>query len=76
MRGRIRYVIVFSRIKGTGLQFSVCDREGKAMKGEYLTPSKKPLKEKAYVSFPVRLGQSQEEIAEFIKKNAPDITVS
>ena len=68
--------IVFSRIKGTGLQFSVCDHDGKAMKGEYLTPSKKPLKEKAYASFPVKLGQSKEEIAEFITRNAPHITIS
>ena len=58
-------------LKGTGKQFSVLDRDGNVTKGEYLTPSKKPLKEKGYKSFSIRGGE--DEMIAFIRKYAPDI---
>ena len=57
-------------LKGAGKQFSVQDRDGNVMKGEYLTPSKKPLKEKAYKSFSI--GCEPDEMIAFIRKYAPD----
>ncbi len=49
-----------------GRLFSICDASGKPMKGTYLTPSKKPLKEKAYSSFPLSGGMTEDGITEFI----------
>ncbi|MBO4883033.1 MAG: hypothetical protein J5570_05960 [Lachnospiraceae bacterium] len=58
-------------LKGSGKQFSVLDRDGNVTKGEYLTPSKKPLKEKGYKSFSIS-GEPNDMIA-FIRKYAPGI---
>ena len=58
-------------LKGAGKQFSVQDRDGNVTKGEYLTPSKKPLKEKGYKSFSIS-GEPDDMIA-FIRKYAPGI---
>ena len=58
-------------LKGAGKQFSVQDRDGNVTKGEYLTPSRKPLKEKAYKSFSIS-GEPDDMIA-FIRKYAPGI---
>ena len=58
-------------LKAAGKQFSVLDLDGNVTKGEYLTPSKKPLKEKAYKSF--SLGCDADEMIAFIRKYAPGI---
>ncbi|MBO4750401.1 MAG: hypothetical protein J5546_08795 [Lachnospiraceae bacterium] len=50
--------------------YSVLDAGQKAMKGDYLTPSKKPLKEKAYKEFSVKSGQSVDAVADLIMKYA------
>lgn len=49
-------------------QFSFLDKDKKAMRGEYLTPSKKKfLKEKAYTSFNLEMSQVNDFVA-FMKK--------
>ena len=53
--------------------FSVLDAGQKAMKGDYLSPSKKPLKEKAYKEFSVKVGQSVEEVAQMVLRNASHV---
>lgn len=53
-------------------QFSFLDREGNTMRGEYLTPSKKPVKERSYASFYVGIGQINDFVA-FVKKHGPHI---
>ena len=50
--------------------FSILDADQKAMKGDYLTPSKKPLKEKAYKEFSIKSGQSVDAVADLIMKYA------
>jgi hypothetical protein len=55
------------------VEFSVQDLSGNVTKGEYLTPSKKPLKEKAYKSFPLKNGQQPEEVIAFVKKHSNSI---
>lgn len=52
--------------------FSFLDSNKKAMKGEYLTPSKKPLLQKGMAAFPMSSGE-QEQIFEFIKKYKSDV---
>jgi hypothetical protein len=54
-------------------QFSLLDAEQKAMVGEYHTPSKKPLKEKKYKTFGVKVGQSADDVAALIIKNGDHI---
>ena len=54
-------------------EFSFLDKDGKAMLGEYLTPSKKKfLKEKAYASFNVGVSNLKDFVA-FVKKHGPHI---
>ena len=65
--------VSFATIKKAGRRFSVDDANGKAMKGEYLTPSRKPLKEKAFRQFDVRLGEEVDEIINLIRRNAGHI---
>ena len=62
--------VAYVNTDGRG-NFSLGDSANKAMKGEYLTPSKKKfLKEKAYSSF--YIGEKEfDGLAEFIKKHAP-----
>ena len=55
-----------AKFSAAGSEFSICDASGKPMKGTYLTPSRKPLKEKAYVSFPLSGGLTEDGITEFI----------
>lgn len=50
--------------------FSLLDADQKALKGEYHSPSKKPLKEKAYKEFTMKIGQSVDEVADLIIRNA------
>lgn len=59
----------FSTYKG---RFSFLDREGNTMRGEYFTPSKKPLKERSYASFYVGIDQINDFVA-FVKKHGPHI---
>ena len=65
--------IAFAEIPLKRKQFSVLDRNGKVSKGDYLTPSKKPLKEYAFKSFDVRNGQNTEEIIAFVRRNVGHI---
>lgn len=58
------------QIDGRG-HLSICDTNGNVMKGEYLTPSKKPVKEYAYASFP--FGGQAKSYKEFISKHAPQL---
>lgn len=51
-------------------QFTILDAGENALKGEYLTPSKKPLKEKAYKTFTVKVGQNVDEVADLLLRNA------
>lgn len=54
-------------------EFSFLDKDGKAMRGEYLVPSKKKLiKERAYVSFYIGVGHIDGFVA-FVKKHGPHI---
>lgn len=54
-------------------EFSFLDKNGKTMRGEYLTPSKKTLlKEKAYASFSIGIDQINDFVA-FVKKHGPHI---
>ena len=55
-------------------EFNVVDQSGQVSKGEYITPSKKPLKEYGFKNFVVRGGQKATEIIEFVRKNAPHVT--
>ncbi len=64
---------ISSHISTYKKQFSICDRNMQAMKGEYLTPSKKPLKEKAYETFDIELGKNIQEYVDFLKKHAEHI---
>ena len=43
------------------------------MKGDYLTPSKKPLKEKGYKNFAVPVGMSVDEVADLITRNTDNV---
>ncbi|MBR5973601.1 MAG: hypothetical protein IK020_00290 [Clostridiales bacterium] len=54
-------------------QFTIMDRAQKASKGEYLSPSKKPLKEKSYKTFTVPVGKSVEDVADLIIRNADHV---
>lgn len=54
-------------------EFSFLDKDGKTMRGEYLTPSKKKLlKEKMYASFYVGVDRINDFVA-FVKKHGPHI---
>ena len=52
--------------------FSFLDSNKKAMKGEYLTPSKKPLLQKGMAAFSMSSGE-QDQIFEFVKKYKSDV---
>ena len=52
--------------------FSFLDSNKKAMKGEYLTPSKKPLLQKGMAAFPMSSGE-QDQMFEFAKKYKSDV---
>ena len=54
--------------------FSLKDSNKKSLKGDYLTASKKPLKEKAFAFFPVGEDDARA-YAEFITKHNPSIEV-
>ena len=54
-------------------EFTIMDRAQKASKGEYLSPSKKPLKEKGYKTFNVSGGQNVEDVADLIIRNAEHV---
>ena len=62
------------RIPSSGYreQFSFLDKDGNTLRGEYLTPSKKALKEKGYASFDIGAGQVNDFVA-FVKKHGPHI---
>ncbi len=62
-----------STIPATSMSFCFMDDNKKAMKGEYLTPSKKPVKERGVKSFGVRGSNTLDEIFEFVKKYKPDV---
>lgn len=55
------------------LSFCFMDENKKAMKGEYLTPSKKPLKERGISAFTPEYFEQLEEIYQFIKKYKPGV---
>lgn len=57
-------------------EFSLLDKDGNTMRGEYLTPSKKKfLKEKGYASFFVGVDTVKDLVA-FVKKHGPHIKYS
>lgn len=49
-------------------KFSICDKNKSVLAGEYMTPSKKPVKEKAYKSFEVGVGNNVQEYVDFLKE--------
>ena len=49
------------------------DANKKAMKGEYLTPSKKPVTQRGMKAFAPESYEQLEEIYQFIKKYKPDV---
>lgn len=61
----------FERTRGQRC-FCFFDASGKTLKGEYLTPSKKPLLQKTMTAFPMNSGED-EQIFEFIKKHKSDV---
>ena len=62
-----------STLQRTNCGFSFLDENRKAMKGEYLTPSKKPLVQKGMAAFPARSPEALEEMYAFVKKHKPDL---
>ena len=62
----IAYIATF---KG---EFSFSDKDGNTLRGEYLTPSKKPVKEKGYATFYVGIDKVKNYVA-FVKKHGPHI---
>ncbi|MCH5270349.1 MAG: hypothetical protein J1E83_06320 [Lachnospiraceae bacterium] len=65
--GDIAYIATY---KG---EFSFLDKDRNAMRGEYLTPSKKKfLKEMGYASFNVGVGEVKDYV-NFVKKHGPHI---
>ena len=75
----IAYIATFdTRISSGGAisthmkQFSFLDKDGNAMRGEYLTPSKKPLLEKKQVNFAVE-NDDVDKLVAFVKKHGPHI---
>ena len=65
----LRDIAYVNTYKGS---FSVLDSNKDGLRGEYLTPSKKNVKEKAYLSFTVGPDKDKQ-YAEFIKKHASHI---
>lgn len=61
----------FATVPANNKTFSFLGDDKKAMKGEYLTPSKKPLMQKTMAAFPLN-GMSPDEIFGIIKKYKPD----
>lgn len=49
-------------------KFSILDKNMNVMAGEYMTPSKKPVKEKAYKTFEVGVGNNVQEYVDFLKE--------
>lgn len=68
----IAYVGI-SRTKLTQTSFCFMDENKKAMKGEYLTPSKKPVMQRGMATFSPEYYEQLDEIYEFIKKYKPDV---
>ena len=66
----IAYVGFYHR--GTEKTFSFLDENKKAMKGEYLTPSKKPLAQKKMAAFPTNSAEF-DQIYDFIKNHKSDV---
>ncbi|MBO4863921.1 MAG: hypothetical protein J5517_06125 [Eubacterium sp.] len=64
-----------SNVRVSSDQLSILDENQKPMKGKYLTPSKKPLKEYGYVQFDIRVGQSFDDVINLIKKHADHVQV-
>ena len=68
--------IVYLGISSTNrrmLSFCFMDANKKAMKGEYLTPSKKPVTQRGMKAFAPESYEQLEEIYQFIKKYKPDV---
>ena len=55
-------------ISTNGSKFSILDKNMNVMAGEYMTPSKKPVKEKAYKTFEVGVGNNVQEYVDFLKE--------
>ena len=55
------------------LAFCFMDAKKKPMKGEYLTPSKKPLLQKKMTTFSAADRKELDEIYAFIKKHLPNV---
>jgi|UPI0004907AB8 hypothetical protein len=55
------------------VSFCFMDETKKAMKGEYLTPSKKPVTQRGMKAFSPEYYDQLEEIYQFIKKYKPDV---
>lgn len=55
------------------LSFCFMDDNKKAMKGEYLTPSKKPVMQRGMAAFTPESYDQLDEIYQFIKKYKPDV---
>ena len=67
--------IAINDLKPSMRSLSVLDANKKAMKGEYLTPSKKPLKEYSYTSFGLNIGQSFDDVVNLVQKHAGHVQV-
>lgn len=59
-------------VPATNCAYCFMNEEKKAMKGEYLTPSKKPLLQYKQATFPARM-DDLETVYQFIKKHKPDV---
>ena len=62
-----------STINRKMVSFCFMDETKKAMKGEYLTPSKKPVTQRGMKAFSPEYYDQLEEIYQFIKKYKPDV---
>ena len=67
--------IGISDLKPSMKSLSILDANKKAMKGTYLTPSKKPLKEIGYTSFGLNIGQSFDDVVNLVQKHAGHVQV-
>ncbi|MCQ2534888.1 MAG: hypothetical protein MJ172_10025 [Clostridia bacterium] len=50
--------------------FSICDKNMQVMAGDYMTPSKKNVKEKKYKTFNVGVGASTNDLVDFLRSEA------
>lgn len=62
-----------STVPATSCSYCFADSNKKPMKGEYLTPSKKPLIQKGSMAFPARSRAELDEVYNFIKKHKPEV---